>query len=97
MTPLERQLVDDGILEPGDQGWRTGRRWQGAMARASLALVRRGEPREDLRIPVAEALLQIYGAELTDAELFSMIQVILPVEQSLLSQRADPGASPPGP
>jgi hypothetical protein len=53
------RLEQDGLVRRTDGVVQTTRRWQGAMARAALRLVRDKEVREDLRIPMAMALLEL--------------------------------------
>ena len=74
--------LEQGGLVHREQGVvTTTRRWQGAMARAALRLVAEGEPREDLRIPVVMALVDVYGAEIDDEDLLAMVEVLLPLER----------------
>jgi hypothetical protein len=54
------------------------------MARAALRLYERGDPGEDLRIPIAFALMEIYGANVSDEELADLLEAILPVELNSL-------------
>ena len=77
---LIEQLITDGLLRQEAATLRTTRRWQGAMARAALRLLRSGEDGGDLRVPIASALLEIYGDELDEDVLVHAIAVILPVE-----------------
>jgi hypothetical protein len=73
------RLVRDGLVHRAGDAVKTTRRWQGAMARAALCLVREHETRDDLRIPMAMALLDVYG-EVDDDELIAMMEVLLPLE-----------------
>jgi hypothetical protein len=59
--------------------FKTTRRWQGAMARAALSLVHNPPRGDDLRIPMAMALLELYG-EVADDELVAMMDAIVPLE-----------------
>jgi len=77
---LAEKLIADGLLRHDPAALRTTRRWQGAMARAALRLVRAGDDGDDLRVPIASALLEIYGDALDDDALTAAIAVILPVE-----------------
>jgi len=77
---LVERLIADGLLRHNASALRTTRRWQGAMARAALRLLRSGQDGDDLRVPIASALLEIYGDQLDDDVLAHAIAVILPVE-----------------
>ena len=55
------------------------RRWQGAMARAALSLVHNTPHGDELRLPMAMALLELYG-EVGDDELVAMMDAIVPLE-----------------
>jgi hypothetical protein len=55
------------------------RRWQGAMARAALSLVHNTPHGDQLRIPMAMALLELYG-EVADDELVAMMDALVPLE-----------------
>jgi hypothetical protein len=61
------------------QDFKTTRRWQGAMARAALSLVHNSPHGDQLRIPMAMALLELYG-EVADDELVAMMEVLVPME-----------------
>ena len=61
-----RRLVDDGLLEQQGETYSTTRRWQSAMARAALRLYDSGDPGDDLRVPIATALVEIYESEVPD-------------------------------
>jgi hypothetical protein len=73
------RLEQDGLVRRTDGVVQTTRRWQGAMARAALRLVREKQVREDLRIPMAMALLELYE-DVEDDDLIAMIEVLLPLE-----------------
>ena len=73
------RLEQDGLVRRRAGAVRTTRRWQGAMARAALRLVDAKEVREDIRIPMAMALLELYEG-VDDDELIGMIEVLLPLE-----------------
>ena len=73
------RLEQDGLVLRTDGVVKTTRRWQGAMARAALRLVDAREVREDIRIPMAMALLELYEG-VDDRELIAMIEVLLPLE-----------------
>jgi hypothetical protein len=84
MTPeldaARSRLEESGFIHWDGARWRTTRRWQGALSRASLRLIRDGEAREDLRIAVAAALIEGLGADLPDEELAALITAILVVQ-----------------
>lgn len=81
------RLLSDGCLRRVDGRLRTTRRWQGAMARAAKRLAFEGDPFDDLRVPIAAAMLETYGSETTDEELMGLIAVMLPIEADELSPR----------
>lgn len=81
------RLSADGFIRREGARYRTTRRWQGAMARAAIRLVAIHDPGDDLRIPIAHALLETYGNELSDAELAALVSAILPIEIDELSPR----------
>ncbi len=73
------RLEGDGLLRRESGGLRTTRRWQAAMARAAARLS--GSDRdEDLRAPIAGALIELYGDAIDEDALVEMIHAILPVE-----------------
>jgi hypothetical protein len=82
-APLAR-LEADGLLRAEGDRYRTTRRWQAAMARAALRLLRAGEPSGDLRVPVVSALVELYGDEYADGELARLAEVMTPIEATEL-------------
>jgi len=85
--PREAALVRlkaDELLAVRDGRVRTTRRWQSAMARAASRLFAAGDAGEDLRVPVASALLELYGDSVGEEEIVGMLAVILPIEQDEL-------------
>lgn len=80
--PLAR-LLADGVLRRDGARLRTARRWQGAMVRAALHLMRAGDPGTDLRVPVAHALLELYPAS-TDEELCALTALMTKIEAAEL-------------
>jgi hypothetical protein len=88
------RLIGDGLLRREGEAVRTTRRWQGAMSRAALRLLRQGQDGDDLRVPVAGALVEIYGGEVADAELARLVQVMSAIEARELS---GPGSEPSAP
>ncbi len=81
-----QRLEDDGLLRREASCHRTTRRWQTAMARAAFRLLYAGSDESDLRLPVACALLEVYG-ELPDEELAAMVTVMTPIEADELDPR----------
>jgi hypothetical protein len=56
------------------------------MARAALRLLRAGESGDDLRLPIASALIELYGETYDDAELAVAVAELLPVELAELGR-----------
>jgi len=86
-------LLADGFLRRQGDRTRTTARWQGAMARAALALQRAEAPWTDLRLPIAAALLERHP-EVSDGELAGLVEAILPIEEAELA--AAWGGAPAG-
>lgn len=84
------RLLGDGVVRREGQRLRTGRRFQRAMTRAAVALFGKGDPGDDLRVPIAFALLEIYGEDCDDDELAHLVEVMLPIEAAELSPDAPP-------
>jgi hypothetical protein len=82
---LER-LEADGLLHQEAGRHRTTRRWQSAMARAAFRLLQEGAADDDLRLPVACAIVEFY-ADLSDEELAQLIEVLTPIEAAELDPR----------
>jgi hypothetical protein len=91
---LLRRLIADGLLHGDAAAPRTTRRWQGAMARAALRLLLAGDHGDDLRIPIASALLEIYGDSFDNNEFADAIAVLLPIELAELGYRAPDEVTP---
>jgi hypothetical protein len=81
------RLEADGVVRRDGDGHRTTRRWQSAMARAAFRLYAAGDDGSDLRLPVAFALVEIYGTVLPDAELAALVEHMLPIETRELDPR----------
>ncbi len=77
-------LLADGLIHWEGERARTTARWQASMARAALRLQRSGAPWQDLRLPIASALLERYP-EAADEELAALVEVMLPVEEAELA------------
>jgi hypothetical protein len=88
--PVDR-LIADGLLTRNEQGaLRTTRRWQAALARAALQLLYLGTDEDDgadLRVPVAYALVDIYGREMPDEQLAQLVTVMVKVEARAIDPR----------
>jgi hypothetical protein len=78
-TPLAMMEADGLLRREGDR-FRTTRRWQSAMARAAFRLVGAGVDGDDLRVPVAAALLEIYGVDEAEEYLADLVEAMLPIE-----------------
>lgn len=73
-----------GLVSPRAGRPRTTRRFQAAMARAALGLVRTGETRDDLRVPIAVALFELLGADAEHEDLEQLVEAMLPIEAAEL-------------
>lgn len=85
-----QQLERDGLLRRERAILRTTRRWQAAMARAAYLLYSSGDEGEDLRLPIATALLELYGIDQPSEHIAELVEVMLPIELAEL----DPPHSP---
>jgi hypothetical protein len=74
------RLAADGLLDLASGEPRTTRKWQGAMARAALRLYQQGDSGDDLRVPIALALVECYGVTLNDDELADCVEAMLPIQ-----------------
>ncbi len=88
-TSTLARLIADGLVRAGPDGARTTARWQGAMARAALGLYRSDAPWQDLRLPIAAALLDLCDG-LSDEELADRVEAMLPIERRELTGVARP-------
>jgi hypothetical protein len=86
---LLTELASRGLLRTVDGRPRTTARWQAAMSRAALRLMRLGDPGDDLRLPIAVALLDVYGAGLSEEGLARRVEALLPIE----ARELDPDAT----
>ena len=80
LASLER----DGLLRRESDRYRTTRKWQSAMIRASAKLYAAGDPGEDMRVPIATALVEIYGETVPEEALARYVEALLPVEDAEL-------------
>ncbi|MDU9390259.1 hypothetical protein [Pseudomonas sp. zfem002] len=82
--PALRQLTQDKLIAITSGGPRTTARWQAAVLRAISELMRYSdtarEEDQDLRIPFAKALNDLYAGQKSDAELTQMVLLMLEVE-----------------
>lgn len=81
--PVERAVFDrlaaDGLIRFDEEGVHLTRRWQCAMARAALRLYQAGDRQQDIRVPIALALVELYEAE-PDERIARFVRAILPLE-----------------
>jgi hypothetical protein len=82
-TALAR-LETDGFIVPSGAAWRTSRRWQQAMARAAAKLYEAGDPGEDLRVPIALAIVDAYAGTVDDESVAELVEAMLPIEVASL-------------
>ncbi len=59
------------------------------MARAALRLVSAGEKREDLRIPIASALVELYGGDHPTDELADLVEAFLRLDEMVPAARPE--------
>jgi hypothetical protein len=85
---LLAQLESDHLLVRSGGAYRTARRWQGAMARAALCLYASGDEGNDLRVPIAFALVELYGPDTPTERLEQMVELMLPIESRSLGNLA---------
>jgi hypothetical protein len=86
------RLEAEGLLRRDGEKYRTTRRWQSAMARAAFHLVRTTDGGDDLRLPIAYALVELYGTDLADIEMAQFIEHLLPIELAEVDPRERKGA-----
>ena len=92
----ERALADllsRGLLRQEGTVWRTTPRMQAAIARAAARLVRAGDEGDDLRVPLASALLEQVGLDASADAITDMVRVLLPIQAAELEPRVR-GARP---
>jgi hypothetical protein len=70
------RLAADGFVEPSGIGVRLTRRWHAAFTRAAFRGFEEGGELDDIRTPIAVALVESYG-DLDDAEFAAAIGAIL--------------------
>jgi hypothetical protein len=74
------RLAADGLIAQKGAVWKTGRRFQRAMAHAAATLYEAGDPGDDLRVPIALALLEVYEGKVEDEVLAELVEAMLPIE-----------------
>jgi len=89
---LCQQLLRAGLIEERDGQWRTTTRWMGAMSRAAFSLLAADDRGEDLRVPIALALVSLYGSDVSDALLADLVEAMLPIEERELCLGREPRA-----
>ncbi len=70
-----------GLVAREAEGLRTTRRWQAAMARAAIRCYDAGAEWRDLRLPVAAALLELFGST-DDSTLASYVDAMAALESA---------------
>lgn len=75
-----RQLTADGLIVREREAHRTTNKWRSAMARAMVQLYHWGDEGDDLRLPVALALVDLYRGSLNDDVLASYMAAMMYVE-----------------
>ena len=84
---LER-LEADGFAEASPDGVRLTRRWHAALTRAAFRGLAEGSELDDIRVPIAAALIEVYGDE-DELALAVGVGAILPLVMADMSpQRA---------
>jgi len=84
-----------GLIARTGEGWKTTRRWQGAMARAALRLLSEGMQEGELSIPVAMALVELLGPTEPDEEMVELVEAMLPIERGQAGESStSPDAEP---
>ena len=78
------RLAADGWIERQGAACKTSRRFQRAMTRAAAALYENGDPGDDLRVPIALALLDTYQSSIDDEVLAELVETMLPIEATSL-------------
>jgi hypothetical protein len=77
------RLACDGWIEQRGDSWKTSRRWQQAMARTAARLYEE-DPGDDLRVPIAHVMVEVYSGEVDDDGLADLIEAMLPIEADAL-------------
>jgi hypothetical protein len=80
---LARLAVDGWIEQRDASSWKTSRRWQQAMARTAARLYEE-DPGDDLRVPIAHVMLELYDGKVDDDMLVELVEAMLPLEAAAL-------------
>jgi hypothetical protein len=80
---LARLAVDGWIERRNETSWKTSRRWQQAMARTAARLYKE-DPGDDLRVPIAHVMVEIYDGSVDDEALVELVEAMLPIEAAAL-------------
>lgn len=75
-----RQLAQDGLVVESSDAHHTTSKWQFAMSRAAVHLYQRGDAGEDVRLPIALALVELYQGSLNDVQLAAYIDAMASIE-----------------
>jgi hypothetical protein len=79
------RFTADGLIRREGDALRTTHRWQTAIARAVVRLVRESGDGDDIRIPIAAALLDLYGNRFDDDQLAAAVAAMVPIETAELT------------
>lgn len=74
------RLENRGLIERNGDELKTTPRWQSAMARSAIRLYRCGDALDDLRVPIALALVDVFGSALDGDLLADFVEAMLPIE-----------------
>lgn len=77
------ELLSRQLLEESAGRFRATGRWHAALGRAAKHFIERGEAREDLRLPVVKALLDIYRDSLDEPVLIAAVDIMVQFQLSL--------------
>lgn len=78
------RLEAGGLVCREEGRLRTTRRFHAAMARAALRLLEAQEAQHDLRLPVAHAVLELFGPDCPDAEVVLYVELLAELEARAL-------------
>ena len=74
------RLTSDGWIErKNESSWKPSRRWQQAMARTAARLYKE-DPGDDLRVPIAHVMVEVYEGKVDDEMLVELVEAMLPIE-----------------
>jgi hypothetical protein len=73
------RLETSGLVVSSTGAWKTSRTWQQAMARAAAKLYAAGDAGDDLRVPIALAMVELCP-EIEDEILAELVEAMLPIE-----------------